>query len=55
MPDTIQSTITDVLNRLHHIKGGDRCALLLEHMENLIFEDEEILWVEPTLIKEEDK
>jgi len=55
MPDTVQNTITDVINRLHHVQGGDRCALLLEHMESLIFDDEEILWVEPQLIKEEEK
>ena len=58
MPDAIQITITDVINRLHHVKGGDRMSILMEHMETLIFADEdadEILWVEPQLIKEEEK
>ncbi len=58
MPDAIQITITDVINRLHHVKGEDRFSILMEHMETLIFADEdadEILWVEPQLIKEEEK
>ena len=58
MPNAIQITVTDVINRLHHLKGDDRLALLLEHLENLIFEEgeEEILWFEPLpLLKEEEK
>ena len=44
--------------RLHHIKGNDRFALLMEHMENLIFDDEdaeEILWVKNLVCEEEEK
>tara|TARA_B100001250_G_scaffold311351_1_gene273271 strand:- start:1304 stop:1474 length:171 start_codon:yes stop_codon:yes gene_type:complete len=56
MQDAIQITITDVINRLHHLKGHDRFHLLMEYMEWLCLEDaEEILWVEPLAIKEEDK
>ena len=58
MPEVIQHSITDVINQLHHIKGNDRFALLMEHMENLIFDDEdaeEILWVKNLLCKEEEK
>ena len=58
MEKVVQHSITDVINRLHHIKGNDRFALLMEHMENLIFDDEdaeEILWVKNLLCKEEEK
>tara|TARA_Y100001963_G_C6447491_1_gene294289 strand:- start:210 stop:386 length:177 start_codon:yes stop_codon:yes gene_type:complete len=58
MPNAIQITVTDVINRLHHLKGDDRLSLLLEHLESLIFEEgeEEILWFEPLpLLKEEEK
>ena len=55
MPDAIQITITDVINRLHHLKAHDRYALLIEHFEWLVLEDEETTWVKPPLIKEEDK
>ena len=58
MPEVIQHSITDVINQLHHIKCNDRFALLMEHMENLIFDEEdeeEILWVKNLLCKEEEK
>ena len=55
MPDAIQITITDVINRLHHIQGHDRFHLLMEHMEWLCFEDAETTWVQTSPIKEEDK
>ena len=58
MPEVIQHSITDVINQLHHIKGNDRFALLMEHMENLIFDDEdaeEILWVKNLVCEEEEK
>ena len=42
MRDAVQITITDVINRLHHLKGDDRCALLIEHMEWLIDDEEEV-------------
>ena len=38
LQETIDSTTTDVINRLHHLKGCDRFALLIEHMETLIFD-----------------
>ena len=53
MPDAIQITLNDVINRLHHLKGKDRFHLLMEYMEWLCLEDEEIAWVEPQPIKEE--
>ena len=43
MTDAVQNTITDVINRLHHLKGADRFHLLMEHMEWLCLDDEEIL------------
>ena len=58
MEKVVQNSITDVINRLHHIKGNDRFALLMEHMENLIFDDEdaeEILWVKNLVCEEEEK
>ena len=42
MKEAVQNSITDVINRLHHLKGDDRCALLIEHMEWLIDDEEEI-------------
>ena len=42
MRDAVKITITDVINRLHHLNGDDRCALLIEHMEWLIDDEEEI-------------
>ena len=55
MPEVIQNSITDVINRLHHVQGEDRYALLMEHMESLIFDDEEILWVKNLACEEEEK
>ena len=44
----VQSSITDAINRLHHLEGDDRSALLFEWMEYLLFEWDEIEvdWVE---------
>jgi len=42
MRDAVKITITDVINRLHHLNGDDRCALLIEHMEWLVDDEEEI-------------
>ena len=58
MEKVVQNSITDVINQLHHVKGQDRFALLMEHMENLIFDDEdaeEILWVKNLVCEEEEK
>ena len=40
MKDAVQITMTDVINRLHHLKGEDRFHLLMEYMEWLCLEDE---------------
>ena len=42
MQDAVQITITDVINRLHHLRGMDRYYLLMEHFEWLIDDEEEI-------------
>ena len=55
MPDAIQITLTDVINRLHHVKGEDRFHLIMEFMEWFCLEDEEITWVQPRPIKEEER
>ena len=54
MKDAVQISMTDVINRLHHLKGCDRFALLIEHMETLIFswEDYEVDWIEQIKLKE---
>ena len=54
LQETIEHTTTDVINRLHHLKGCDRFALLIEHMETLIFslEDYEVDWIEQIKLKE---
>ena len=44
MADAVQITITDIINRLHHLKGEDRFHLLIEHMEWLCLEDEG-MWI----------
>ena len=43
LQETIEHTTTDVINRLHHLKGEDRFHLLMEFMEWFCLEDEEIL------------
>ena len=35
---SVENTTVDVLKRLGHIKADDRYALLMEHMETLIYE-----------------
>ena len=54
LQETIEHTTTDVINRLHHLKGCDRFALLIEHMETLIYswEDYEVDWIEQIKVKE---
>ena len=54
LQETIEHTTTDVINRLHHLKGCDRFALLIEHMETLIFDwdDLEVDWIEQIKLKE---
>ena len=54
LQETIDRTTTDVINRLHHLKGCDRFALLIEHMETLIFDwdDLEVDWIEQIKLKE---
>ena len=42
MRDAVKITITDVINRLHHLKGMDRYYLMMEHFEWLIDDEEEI-------------
>ena len=32
LQETIEHTTTDVINRLHHLKGMDRYYLLMEHL-----------------------
>ena len=51
---TIDKTTTDVINRLHHLKGMDRYYLLMEHFETLIFnwDDYEVDWIEQIKLKE---
>ena len=41
--DAVQISMTDVINRLHHLKGEDRFHLIMEFMEWFCLEDEEIL------------
>ena len=43
MKDAVQISMTDVINRLHHLKGEDRFHLIMEFMEWFCLEDEEIL------------
>ena len=54
LQETIEHTTTDVINRLHHLKGMDRYYLLMEHFETLIFnwDDYEVDWVEQIKLKE---
>ena len=54
LQETIEHTTTDVINRLHDLKGCDRFALLIEHMETLIYswEDYEVDWIEQIKLKE---
>ena len=54
LQETIDRTTTDVINRLHHLIGCDRFALLIEHMETLIFDwdDLEVDWIEQVKLKE---
>jgi len=48
LKETILKTTTYVINQLHNLNEQDRCALLLEHMENLCFPfEEEEIWVVP--------
>ena len=42
---TIKSSVDDVLERMKSLDAQDRCALMLEHMENLAFDDEDVLMV----------
>ena len=51
---TIDKTTTDVINRLHYLKGMDRYYLLMEHFETLIFnwEEYEVDWIEKIKLKE---
>ena len=43
MKYSVQISMTDVINRLHHLKGEDRFHLIMEFMEWFCLEDEEIL------------
>ncbi len=48
LKETVLKTTTDVINQLHNLNERDRCALLIEHMENLCFPfEEEEIWVVP--------
>jgi len=44
----VQSSMSDVINRLHHLEGEDRGALLFEWMEYLLldWDDIEVDWFE---------
>ena len=44
---SVDNTVKDVIKQLNKLHGDDRCSLLLEHMETLIFEWEEleVLWL----------
>ena len=54
LQETIEHTTTDVINRLHYLKGMDRYYLLMEHFETLIFnwDDYEVDWIEQIKLKE---
>ena len=54
LQESIERTTTDVINRLHHLKGMDRYYLLMEHFETLIFnwDDYEVDWIEQIKLKE---
>ncbi len=51
----VQKSITDVINRLHHVTGGDRQSLLMEWLEYLIEEEIETTWVEELCTDDEKK
>tara|TARA_B100000579_G_scaffold321680_1_gene271364 strand:- start:4194 stop:4364 length:171 start_codon:yes stop_codon:yes gene_type:complete len=45
---TINASVVEVLERMKTLGAEDRQALLIEHMENLCFDDETILLVPNT-------
>ena len=45
LEETINSSLGDVLEQMKGLKAEDRSALMFEHMENLVFDDEEVLLV----------